>query len=179
MAGAVRFEDLDIYKLAVQLRREIVRLSARGAVARDFKFVNQIRDAARGGPRNIAEGFSRFVPSEIFQFLSYAKASIDETKDHIYDGHESGYFSDDECDVLLKLVRRTNKGICRMMSYLDSPDAARAYQQLRLRRRRAPHIKPQTREDPHSGESSENLMTTTDDERREVRPPENCDKRRR
>jgi hypothetical protein len=31
---------------------------------REFKFLNQIRDAARNAARNIAEGYSRFNPKE-------------------------------------------------------------------------------------------------------------------
>src|SRR6187549_3766834 len=98
MASVRRFQDLDSYKLAVELRRLVIRLTGREHVRRDFRFVDQIRDAARGAPRNIAEGFSRFNPGEILQFLSYAQASLDETKNHALDGQESGYFSDDEAE---------------------------------------------------------------------------------
>ena len=136
MLGVSRFEDLDVYKLAVQLHSEIVTLSASGVVARDYKFVAQIRDAARGGPRNIAEGFARFAPLEFHKFLSYAKASIDETKNHVYDGHESGYISNEERDRLLALARHTAAAITRLMSYLESPEAKRAYDKLRKRPRR-------------------------------------------
>ena len=80
----------------MQLRRGVFRLSSRGAVSRDYKFVGQIRDSARGGPLNIAEGFSRCAPPEFRQFLSYAKASLDETKNHIEDARESEYFTDED-----------------------------------------------------------------------------------
>jgi len=56
MAGVKRFQDLDCWKLARMTRREVVRLTAREPVRKDFKFVAQIRDAVRGGTRNIAEG---------------------------------------------------------------------------------------------------------------------------
>jgi four helix bundle protein len=132
--GVSRFEDLDVYKLAVQLRREVCALSSTGAFARDYKFAAQIRDAVRGGPRNIAEGFSRFAPAEFHQFLSYAKASIDETKSHIYDANESGYLNDEERDRLMTLIRRTLSAIARLMRYVASPEAKRAYEKLRNRR---------------------------------------------
>jgi four helix bundle protein len=137
MLGVSRFEDLEIYKLAAELRTEIVALCSNGSAARDFKFVDQIRDAARGGPRNIAEGFARFAPREFHRFLSYAKASIDETKSHVYDGHESGYFSDAERDRLLGLARRTAAAISGLMCYLESPEAQRAYEKLRKCRGRS------------------------------------------
>ena len=135
MPSARRFEELDVYKLAVELRRAIVRLSCHGDIARDFKFVSQIRDAARGGPRNIAEGFSRTAPKEFAHFLTYAKASLDETRTHILDGHESGYFDDQQYEELLTLIRRTIGAINRLIAYLESPAAARAYEEIRKRRR--------------------------------------------
>jgi four helix bundle protein len=141
MLGVTRFEDLDVYKLAVQLRREVFRLSSSGPIRRDFKFVGQIRDAVRGGPRNISEGFSRLAPSEFSHFLLYAKASIDETKNHVHDGHECGYFSDEERDRLITLVRRTIAAINALMAYLDSSAAHRAYEALRKQRRERLHVR--------------------------------------
>ena len=70
-------------------------------VRRDFKFVAQIRDAARGGTRNIAEGYSRFVPREIVYFLSIAKSSLDEAADELIDGLESGYWTRAEYNTCL------------------------------------------------------------------------------
>lgn len=138
MRGVRRFQDLDAHKLAVQLRREIFRLTKRAPAAKDFKFVGQIRDAARSGARNIAEGFSRFVPAEFCKFLSYAKASLDETKDQIDDGRDSEYFSDEESDRLLTLAERTLAAISRLMKYLESPEAQRAYESIRKARRSRP-----------------------------------------
>jgi four helix bundle protein len=129
-----RFEDLDTYKLAVELRLEVFRLSAKGPVARDHRFVSQIRDSARGAPRNISEGFSRFHPSEFNHFLSYAKASIDETKNHIQDGLESGYFTTEDAERMLTLVRRTLGAIRGLMRYLESPAAALAFERIRKAR---------------------------------------------
>ena len=49
--GSRSFKELDIYVLSVESRREIVRLTSRAPVCRDFDFVKQIRNAARGGPK--------------------------------------------------------------------------------------------------------------------------------
>jgi four helix bundle protein len=135
VAAIRRFQDLECHKLAVQIRREVIRLTARAPVCTDFKFVGQIRDAARGGPRNIAEGFSRFNPAEILQFLSYAQASLDETQDHTMDAHECGYFSDDESEAVLTLIKRTLGAIRNWREYLESPAARRFYERHKARRR--------------------------------------------
>jgi four helix bundle protein len=91
MAGIRRVEDIEAYQLAVALRRRVLGIVASGRIRNDWKFIDQIRDSVRGASRNISEGFSRFAPGEFSQFLSYAKASLDETRNHIEDGFESGY----------------------------------------------------------------------------------------
>ena len=133
MAGVKRFQDLDCWKLARMLRREVVRLTRREPVCRDFKFVGQIRDAARGGTRNIAEGYSRFNPSEILYYLGIAKSSLDETKDELIDGLDSGYWSRAEYNVAHSLLRRTQGAIRGWWRYLESPQARRFYETHRAR----------------------------------------------
>jgi hypothetical protein len=58
MAGARHFTELQCWQLANELKRAISRFSERPIVKRDTKY-EQIRDAAAGGPRTIAEGFAR------------------------------------------------------------------------------------------------------------------------
>jgi four helix bundle protein len=135
MPGVTRFTDLECHKLAVAIRREVLRLTRREVVRRDFRFLHQIRDSARSAPRNIAEGYSRFNPSEIIPFLNYAKSSLDETRNHVVDGQESGYFTDEEAQSLLSLVNRAIAAIVRWMQYLESPAARAFYERHRARRR--------------------------------------------
>ena len=100
MPSIKRYQDSFCHRLAVEIRREVLRLTKRERVRKDFRYVSQIRDSARGAPRNIAEGHSRFNPSEIVPFLSYAKASLDETGNHVVDAYQSGYFSQEETEAL-------------------------------------------------------------------------------
>jgi four helix bundle protein len=131
MAGIRRVEDIEAYQLAVALRRRVLGIVASGRIRNDWKFIDQIRDSVRGASRNISEGFSRFAPGEFSQFLSYAKASLDETRNHIEDGFESGYFTAEERDELLALLGRTIGAIRGFMRYLASPAAKRWYAQRR------------------------------------------------
>ena len=130
MSSARNIRELVAYQLAVTFRREVIRSTRSGPGRSDFDFVRQIRNSARGGPRNVAEGFSRMTPAEFNHFLSYAKASIDEAVNHIVDGHESGYFTDAERDDLIRLAKRTLGALRRLMSYLESPAARRACQTI-------------------------------------------------
>ncbi len=151
MSGARRVEDLEAYKLAVQVRRRIFRLTKREPVASDFKFVGQIRDAARGGSRNISEGFSRFAPNEFRQYLTYARSSLSEAGDELDDGFDSDYFTESERDEVRQLLDRTNGAIARLMEYLESPTAHRFYEEHRKRRRlKEWEKKPNPNENPNT-----------------------------
>ena len=134
MPGAKRYADLYCYQVAVQIRREVLRLTRREPARQDFRFTSQIRDSARGSPRNIVEGYSRFAPTAILPFLSYAKASAHETANHVVDGRECGYFTDDEARELLGLIDRLVRALLRWIRYLESPAARRYYEQHRARR---------------------------------------------
>jgi four helix bundle protein len=135
MAGAKRVEDLEAYKLAVQVRRRVFQLTKRTPVASDFRFVAQIRDAARGGSRNISEGFARFAPNEFRVYLSYARSSMSELEDELEDGFDSEYFTGSERNEVRALIERTIGAIAGLMEYLESPTARRFYEEHRKRRR--------------------------------------------
>jgi four helix bundle protein len=72
--AAKRFEDLEAYQLADQLKREVYALVAMGSASNDFRFCSQIRESAASSPRNIAEGFGHFRPASFAQFLEFAIA---------------------------------------------------------------------------------------------------------
>jgi four helix bundle protein len=138
MAGVRRFQDLDSHKLAVQVRREVLRLTRRASVRRDYRYLHQIRDAARSAPRNIAEGFGLFNPAEILRFLSYATGSLCEVIDNIEDGVDSNHFTKEEGAVVLSLARRTLGAISRWRQYLHSPRARQFYADHKSRSREQP-----------------------------------------
>jgi len=150
MAGIKRYQDLECHQLAVQIRREVLRVTRREVVRRDYRFVHQIRDSARGAPRNIAEGYSRFNPAEIIPFLSYAKGSLDETQNHVEDGGEAGYLTTEETEHLLGLIARAIGAVTRWMAYLESPAARRFYEQFKNRRRNTPY-EPRSTRAPRTG----------------------------
>ena len=103
--GVRDFKDLVCWRLSYQLKREVFAFTANGPAARDFKYRDQIRDSSSSAPRNIAEGFGRFRPAPFAQFLSFARASLMETRNHLIDGRDSGYLSERECSRLSNLAR--------------------------------------------------------------------------
>ncbi|MSO61915.1 MAG: four helix bundle protein [Acidobacteria bacterium] len=64
MAGFRDFREIVAWQLARELKLIADALVSKPDVARRFKFCDQLSDAARSGPRNIAEGFARFKHRE-------------------------------------------------------------------------------------------------------------------
>jgi four helix bundle protein len=122
MAAVTRFEDLDAWRLSVDLRDEIDRMTETGPVARDFEFRDQIRDAAASAPRNISEGWGRFNPRENAQFVRWAKGSLAETQTHLLHGKGRRYFSEEDFERAWNLSRRAIGATTRYWQYLDSCD---------------------------------------------------------
>lgn len=106
--GIDRLEDLQAFQLAVQLKLEIYRLVRRRSEAsRDWRYRDQLFDAALGGESNIAEGWRRYAAGEMCQFLRYALASLAETDRRLRDGVDRGYFSSGDISMAASLCDRS------------------------------------------------------------------------
>jgi four helix bundle protein len=113
---AVRdFRDLVCWQLSYELKCEMFAFTATGPASRDFKYRDQSRDSSASAPRNIAEGFGRYRPREFARFLEYARASLDETKNHLIDGRDRGYLGLVLCSRLLNLARAAHKATTNLM----------------------------------------------------------------
>ena len=83
MATIVRFEDMEVWRQARILTREIYSMTG----ARPFVWDRRLRDQARNASvsimSNIAEGFERGGTRECIQHLSVAKGSAGEVRSQL------------------------------------------------------------------------------------------------
>ena len=86
--GARRYEDLAAWQLVRELERSVFAFTATSPAAKDFEYCRQIRRSASSAPRNIAEGFGRFLPGDFARFIRTARGSLEETQDHLDAGRE-------------------------------------------------------------------------------------------
>ena len=82
--------DLHCWRLADQLRSEVLGLCGRAQISDERKFCTGFADAAGSVCRNLAEGFARYESGEIVQFFRYALASLSELKDYLKECEERG-----------------------------------------------------------------------------------------
>jgi four helix bundle protein len=134
--GVRHYTELVAWQLADELRRNVVAISARPTVAADFRFCAQIREAAASVPRNIAEGFGRYVLGEFAQFLRYARGSLYETQECLRDGLDRGHINRAEYDELMVLSTRAAAAVTRLLrSIACFPPTARPPSRPKLPRR--------------------------------------------
>jgi four helix bundle protein len=120
MAGARHFRELACWQLAIELKRAIYRFADQPDVKRDFKFCDQIRDAAASAPRNIAEGFGRRSHADFARFLDVARGSLSETQNHLHDAVDRGYLDAAEWARLTALAARASSAVAKLQRYLRS-----------------------------------------------------------
>lgn len=87
MATYERFEDLPVWKDAVDLAVAADVLVRMSALARDRDYASQLRRAALSVSNNIAEGFERGTTEELLTFLYIARGSAGEVRSmmHVFD----------------------------------------------------------------------------------------------
>ena len=112
------FEDLNAWKQARILNKEIYRITARGLFGRDFALRDQIRRASISISSNIAEGFERNGRKEFLNFLSIAKASAGEVRSQLFLARDLEYIGEVEFERIRDLLVQTSKMIWGMMEYL-------------------------------------------------------------
>src|SRR5687768_4978985 len=96
MGGFRSFRDFAAWQHAYALRRAVLLLCRRATAARDYKLHDQVREAARSAPRNIAEGFGRYRHREFAQFVRIARGSELELVNHLQEAFDSGYLNEEE-----------------------------------------------------------------------------------
>jgi four helix bundle protein len=118
VAGARHYKELRCWQMARELKLAVYRLLERRAVESDWKFKNQLMDAAASVPSNIAEGFVRRTNADFAHFLDIARSSLAECCVHLEDGVDRRYWSSAECEPHLQMADRTIRSVSRLQGHL-------------------------------------------------------------
>jgi len=122
MATINRFEDLEIWKEARRLAKEIHFISVETELRSDLRFKNQIKSSSGSVVDNIAEGFERDGNLEFRQFLSIAKGSAGETRSQLYRVFDFEYISEEKFEALKKDYENLSGKIKNFITYLNKKD---------------------------------------------------------
>jgi four helix bundle protein len=120
MARIERFEDIEAWKEARGLSREIYRVTGQGTFTKDFGLRDQLQRASVSIMANIAEGFDGGSNREFVKFLGYALRSTTEVQSHLYVASDQGYIDKREFKSLYELSVKVKNLISGFLRYLRS-----------------------------------------------------------
>ena len=114
-----RFEDLDCWKEARQLARQVYEAIGRNPLwQKDVRLCGQIQAASVSVLSNVAEGFVRHSDKEFVQFLFIAMSSAAETQSHAYVALDQKYLSQESFDAIYAQAGKTSRIISGLIKYL-------------------------------------------------------------
>ena len=128
-----RYQDFKAWQLASELNTKVFEMTSKAPACHDFKFRDNMRDAADSAQRNFPEGFGRFAPGDFAHFLDHSRASLLETKNELAVGLERNYFAEDDFKKADVLVNRALGALSGLQRYLRSPRAKLNAQRARQR----------------------------------------------
>ena len=122
MAKINRFEDIEAWKKARELTKNIYEVTSHQNLAKDYTLKDQLRQAAISVMANIAEGFEREGNKEFKQFLAMAKGSVGEVKAQLYVALDANLI-DSTCFVkIMALADETARLLAGFLKYLKTSD---------------------------------------------------------
>lgn len=106
--GKRGFEDLDCYKLALEVMMNIHAFS-KTLPDEKFGLYAQIRRSTKGVTGNIGEGYGRYHYLDSLRFYSIARGELNETLARLIDAKVLNYIDQTEFESLCKLIRQTEQ----------------------------------------------------------------------
>ena len=112
------FEDLDCYKLALQVVREAYDLAKRLPDYEKYDLARQLRRAASSVTLNIAEGYGRYHYLDSLRFFYIARGSLSETLSGFITCQAVGYTSEADLDRQRELAHRALQALNGYIRYV-------------------------------------------------------------
>jgi four helix bundle protein len=100
MGKIEKFEDINAWKKARELTKEIYLLTNNGDFSKDYALKDQVRRCSVSISSNIAEGFERQSDKEFARFLYIAKGSCGELRSQIYIALDVNYINKEQAQEI-------------------------------------------------------------------------------
>lgn len=114
----VKFEDLEIWKSALLVTKDVYDITSQGKFSKDFGLRDQIRRAVVSISSNIVEGFEKRNNNEFRRFLMISKGSAGEVRNQLYIALSINYINKLEFDKINSQLLELSKRMGAFISYL-------------------------------------------------------------
>ena len=118
MATIKNFEELEVWKIAMELCTEIYNLTNKELFSKDFALKDQIRRSAISIPSNISEGYERDGINQFLYFLAISKGSCGELRTQLRIASNLNYISNIDYNNLNEKCLSTSKQLSGFIKYL-------------------------------------------------------------
>jgi four helix bundle protein len=122
MSGTYR--DLKIWQAAMEMVRDVYRLTREFPREETYGLTIQLRRAAVSIPSNIAEGKGRSSDKELLHFLSNAKGSLFEVETQVMIAESLGYLTHSQGEGLLSQTAQLGRLLNGLMKAFRTIPAA-------------------------------------------------------
>jgi four helix bundle protein len=120
MATIKNFEELEVWKLAIELCTEVYSLTNTELFSKDFALKDQIRKSAISIPSNISEGYEREGINQFVYFLVITKGSCGELRTQLKIANRLNYINEKEYNTLNEKSLSTSKQLAGFIKYLKN-----------------------------------------------------------
>jgi four helix bundle protein len=146
---AKRYEELEAWQLANDLKRRVYELFRSTKARFNRLFSDQLTESAASAPSNLAEGFAAYRHPEFAKHTRIAKSSLTETHNHLGDGVDRGYWTAEKVEPIRQLAERAIGACVGLLHHLETTDApgtrartARGTRTTFSEGERATHVRP-------------------------------------
>lgn len=112
------FKDLEIWKLSLNITKDIYDLTTTEKFRKDWDLVSQIRRAVISISSNIVEGFEKSNNNEFVRFLKISKGSIGEVRNQLEIAFIVGHIKIDEKNIIDQKLIMLSVKIGALIKYL-------------------------------------------------------------
>ncbi len=120
MTKITRFQDLNCWKEARVLVKQIYKMSSKGKFDKDYGLKDQIRRATVSIMTNIAEGFSRFHRKDSVRFFDFAQSSAAEVQSLLYVAEDLEYISKKTAETLRENALRCQRMTLSLIKHFNT-----------------------------------------------------------
>ncbi len=150
------FEDLECYKLALDVIVNAYELARKLPTEEKFDLAPQLRRASKSVTANIAEGYGRYHYLDSLKFYSNARGSLNEMMSHVINARVLEYIDQAYFEQFYVLIQREEKMLNGYMTFVRKQQAGyESYETKSVREGFAEYKTDNALPSPNNGEPSQ------------------------
>lgn len=122
MAEYRTYRDLDVWKKARELVKEVYLISKGFPKDEIYGLVSQMRRCAVSIPSNIAEGYGRQFKKETIQFLHIARGSLFELETQFFIAADLSFISEEELEKRILQLDDCKRLLNGLIKYFEKTE---------------------------------------------------------